>query len=70
MSGRCRTFAVQVYILSWFLTIKRQSFVEGPHILQQVVANLQCLAEENFFDTVEKYWHPDDAGRGWCLSWA
>ena len=55
------TFAIRVYIPSWFLTIKRQSFVEGPHILQQVVANLQCLAEENFFDTVEKYWHPDDA---------
>ena len=48
------TFAVHVYIPGWFLTIKRQSFVEGPRILQQVVANLQCLA-------VEKYWHPDDA---------
>ena len=41
-------FAVHVYIPGWFLTIKRQSFVEGPRILQQVVANLQCLAEENF----------------------
>ena len=43
------------------MTIKRQSFVEGPHILQLVVANLQCMAKENFFDTVEKYWPPDDA---------
>ena len=55
------TFAVRVYIPGWFLTIKRQSFFEGPHILQLVVANLQCLAKENFFDRVEKYWPPDDA---------
>ena len=32
-------FAVHIYIPGWFLTIKRQSFVEGPRILQQVVAN-------------------------------
>ena len=43
-----RILRYHIYIPGWFLTIKRQSFVEGPRILQQVVANLQCLAEENF----------------------
>ena len=55
------TFAVRVYIPDWFLTIKEQTFLAGPFLLQTVVANLQSLAEEDFFDTVEKYWHPKDA---------
>ena len=33
------TFAVRIYIPGWFLTIKGQSFIKGPRILQQVVAN-------------------------------
>ena len=53
---RVVTFAVRVYIPGWFLTIKK-----GPFLLHTVVANLQSLAEEDFFDTVEKYWHPKDA---------
>ena len=71
---RVVTFAVRVYIPGWFLTINKQTFLAGPFLLQSVVANLQSLAEEDFFDTVEKYWHPKDAKkkktRGWCQSWA
>ena len=55
------TFAVRVYIPDWFLTIKEQTFLAGPFLLQTMVANLQSLAEEDFFDAAEKYWHPKDA---------